>query len=552
VNSASNPYRDAAIEQAWRVVSLIDRNPHSHTRGSFSRTHWAWKFSDFPYPRMQEGVHALVALHAIDDPRNPLHASRGAEEWIARGFDYWTSLQHGNGAFDEAYPFEQCLAATAFTSFYLGAAFARWRPRLDAALAARVEQALERAGDWLCAHDETHGVLSNHLGVAVAALEQSARAFGESRYADRARQFLERIFRHQSPEGWMREYDGADIGYGTHGFFYLAAYWKMTGCERTREALDRCAEFLAYFMHPDGTIGGEYGSRNTEFYYPAGFEMLAGVSAASASIASAMRGALRDRLVCGVWSVDDFNLMPMLNNLLFASEAIEDRAPARELPHAAAPFRKYFPQAGLWIVNTPGYYAVAGLSKGGTVSQFDKAAGVMSARHAGLIATTGGRRFTTQDYTLSPKVEWSDGGNAVTLEVPWKSLGTTVFGTWLFIAFRLFSMTAGRVPAVSQWLKDTLVRVLIRRKTRAAIRHRRRLVVTADGIEIEDELQLPWTTGSVAAVEQFTAIHMGSSMYPDVRTFRGGDGSVSWPMAAQLRLRATLTRAGISWRQEQR
>ena len=214
-----NPYREAAVEQAWRVAALLDRNPHSATRGSFSRTHWAWKFSDFPYPRMQEGVHALVGLQAIDDPRNPLYGSPRVDQWVAWGFEYWTSLQHGNGAYDEAYPFEQCLAATAFTSFYLGAAFARARKTLAAPLAARVEQALRRSSDWLCTHDETHGFLSNHLGVAVAALEQSARAFNEPRYSARASVFLDRILAQQSAEGWMREYDGADIGYGTHGFF---------------------------------------------------------------------------------------------------------------------------------------------------------------------------------------------------------------------------------------------------------------------------------------------------------------------------------------------
>jgi hypothetical protein len=545
-----NPYRDAAIEQAWRLAALVDRNPHSPTRGSFSRTHWAWKFSDFPYPRMQEGVYALVCLQAIDDPNNPLRGSGNVERWAAWGFEYWTTLQHANGAYDEAYPFEQCLAATAFTSFYVGAAFARSRATLNPALSARVEGALRRAADWLCTHDETHGLLSNHLGVAVAALEQSARAFNEPRYGARARFFLERIFSHQSAEGWLREYDGADIGYGTHGFFYLAAYWKMTGCERTREALDRFAEFLAYFIHPDGTIGGEYGSRNTEFYYPAGFEMLSGVSPASAAIASALRGAVRDRQVCGVWSMDDFNLMPMLNNLLFASEAYDDRAAGSVLPCAAAPFRKYFAEAGLWIVNTAGYYAVAGLCKGGTVSLFDKATRRMTARHSGLIATAAGRRFTSQDHTLSPAVQWSDSGDAVTLDVPWKPLGATVFNSWLFIAFRIFTLTVGRVPFVSQWLKDTLVHVLIRRKARVAVTHRRRLVATADGIDIEDDLQLPWTSGELDAVEQFTAIHMGSSLYDDARTFAGGEGIVSWTLAAHLRLRATLSRTGVRWQRE--
>lgn len=547
---ASNPYRDAAIDQAWRVAALVDRNPHSPTRGSFSRTHWAWKFSDFPYPRMQEGVHALVCLQAIDDARNPVHGSRPAAEWIARGFDYWTSRQYADGGFDEAYPFERCLAATAFTSFYLGAAFNRCRPALEPALAARVERALRLAADWLCRHDETHGLLSNHLGVAVAALEQSAQAFDTPRYSERARFFLDRILAHQSAEGWMREYDGADIGYGTHGFFYLAAYWTMTRCERTRVALDRFAEFLRYFVHPDGTIGGEYGSRNTEFYYPAGFEMMASVSPASASIAAALRESVRARRVCGVWSMDDFNLMPMLNNLFFASDAFSDGLSAPALPWQEAPFRKYFPEAGLWIVNTPSYYAVSALSKGGTVSVFDKVTQRMTARHSGLIATSDAGRFTSQDYSLSPSTQWSGDGDSVTVDVPWKSLGITVFNTWLFLAFRVFTITAGRVPAISRWVKDTLVHVLIRRKARVAITHRRKLTATADGIEVEDDLTLPWQSGTMAAVEQFTAVHMGSSLYPDARTFAGGDGAMTWGLAGRLRLRASLTRAGARWRQE--
>jgi hypothetical protein len=552
VSDHNNPYRRAAVEQAWRLAALADRNPHSPTRGSFSRTHWAWKFSDFPYPRMQEGVHALVRLYELDEPGNPLFGAHAVEPWIEWGFEYWTALQHDNGAYDEAYPFEQCLAATAFTSFYLGAAFARWRTHLTPALARRVAASLARAGDWLCTHDETHGVLSNHLGVAVAALEQSARMFDAPRFSARARVFLERILEHQSAEGWMREYDGADIGYGTHGFFYLAVYWKMTGCERTRDALDRFATFLSFFVHPDGTIGGEYGSRNTEFYYPAGFELMAAVSPASASIAAGLRDAVRDRRVCGVWSMDDFNLMPMLNNLFFAGDAVDegDGASARPLPWQSAPFRRYFSDAGLWIVNTPNYYAISAVSKGGTVSLFDKLERRLGARHSGLVAVHDSERFTTQDHTLSPPVAWSSDADVATFSVAWKSLGTTVFSTPLFLAFRLFTVTAGRVPAVSQWVKDLLVKVLIRRKRRAPIEHQRRLTATDEGIDIVDELTLPWSSGELQAAEQFTAIHMGSSLYADARTFRSTEGVVAWPLAPRVRLCASLTRSGAAWRRE--
>ena len=194
-------YRRAALAECWRLASLIDRNPFSPTRGSFSRTHWGWKFEDFPFPRLQEGLYALARLHALDAPDNPFFERDDVSHWIQWGLEYWLTRQHANGAFDEAYPFEQCLAATAFSSFYVGHAFLRHRERVPAELQVRVVDALRRAGDWLVVNDETHGVLSNHLAVAVSALELIARVGGDARHSQRAREYLQRILSHQSAEG---------------------------------------------------------------------------------------------------------------------------------------------------------------------------------------------------------------------------------------------------------------------------------------------------------------------------------------------------------------
>ncbi|MCU1385419.1 MAG: hypothetical protein JWL71_4116 [Acidobacteria bacterium] len=545
-------YRDAAVEQSARLVSLLDRNPHSRTRGSFSRTHWAWKFTDFPYPRFQEGVYALARLHDLDAPGNQLFHAPAVESWVAWALEYWVSLQHANGAYDEAYPFEQCLAATAFTGFYVGSTLAHWGERLEPRLRGRVEAALVRAGDWLCHHDETHGMLSNHLAAAAASLELAARTLDAPRFSVRARVFLDRILAHQSSEGWMVEYGGADIGYGTHAFFYLAAYWKLTGCERTRAALAGFADFLAHFVHPDGTIGGEYGSRNTEFYYPAGFEMLAAVSPASASIASALRRSMCDRRVCGVWSMDEFNLMPMLNNVLVAHDAAESLADTQLLPYERDPFRRYFPEAGLWVVNEPAYYAVVGVSKGGTVSVFDKASRRLTARHSALMFERGAERFISQDFQRSPEAIYAPAGATLQTTVVWKSLETKVFGSPLFMLFRLVTLTVGRLPMVSRWLKVTLVRVLIQRKRRPAVVHQRTLRVEADGIHVHDEIETPWDSGELSAVEQCTALHMGSALYADARSAGPGPLLVSWPAARRMALRGKLTTAGAEWRMDPR
>lgn len=547
-------YREAALSQVWRLVALIDRNPHSPTRGSFSRTHWGWKFIDFPYPRLQEGVYALTRLQGLAEPGNPLRQSPAVDQWISWGFENWAGRQLPNGAFDEAYPFEQCLAATAFTSFYLGHAYHLCRERLEPGLRDRLVSTFAKAGAWLTANDETHAVLSNHLAVAVAALEIIARITGDDRYSTRARVFLDRIFAHQSSEGWMREYDGADIGYGTHGLFYLADYWRMTSCAQTLDACNRFAGFLKYFVHPDGTIGGEYGSRNTEFYYPAGFEILAPHSPDCAAIASGMRPAIVQRRVCGVWAVDEFNLMPMLNNLLFAADAAVGLPQAPALPHTDATFERRFPHAGIWVINTRRHYSVVGLSKGGTVSVFDRESSTLAARHSGLLLLDGARVFTSQDYTLSPAVTWSDDGRSATVDVPWKSAGTTVFSTWLFLAFRLFTITIGRSAAISARVKSLLVHTLIHRKRRPAVTHRRTIHFADDGVEVSDVLTGLAAGASLQAVEQFTAVHMGSSLYPDIRIAAATGVTPSWtvPVDGSIRLTGSLGVSGARWHSEGR
>lgn len=548
--SAADIYRRAALAESWRLTSLVDRNPFSATRGSLSRTHWGWKFEDFPFPRLQEGIYALARLYALPGADNVLFERPDVTCWIEWGLEYWVSRQHANGAFDEAYPFEQSLAATAFTSFYIGHAFVRHREHLSPALQLRVTEALRRAGDWLVANDETHGLLSNHLAVAVAALELIARVCGDARHSQRARAFLERIFAHQSAEGWMKEYDGADIGYGTHGFFYLASYWEMTGCRETLAALQRFARFLAHFVHPDGTIGGDYSSRNTEFYYPAGFEILAAECSASAGIAAHMRRAVGERRVCGIWAMDAFNFMPMLNNLLFAMDAMKEGVASEPVACERAPFSRYFEECGLWVVNGERHYTIIGLSKGGTVSLFDKRERRLAARHSGLVATADRRRFTSQDYTLRPLVTWSEDRKTARMQVPWKNFSQVVFSPMLFIGFRLLNLSLGRLPAASRWLKQVLVQVLIVRKRRPPIVHWRTLRVSAETVHIEDDIALPAGVERLFAAAQFASIHMGSALYTDVRALEGSTVTTAWQGKERVRLNATLDLSGARWRME--
>ena len=130
-------------------------------------------------------------------------------------------------------------------------------------------------------------------------------------------------------------------------------------------------------------------------------------------------------------------------------------------------------------------------------------------------------------------------------------MAATRFTPLLFIAFRLFTLTLGRVESISRRVKDLLVHVLIRRRAQPPFTHTRRISVLADGIEIADDLRVPGAS-EVRAVDQFTSIHMGSALYADVRSVNARATVDTWPVPsnAALRLRARLTLAGAEWKAE--
>ncbi len=263
-------YRRLILAQVPRVLGLIDREALSPTAGCGDRTYWAWKFVDFPRSRFQEVLCVMGFLYATPLEGSPCYRNPHLLDWMAAGMRFWGTLQHADGAFDEAYPYERCLAATAFTTFYVGEAYEFVKADLPADVRDSVRRTVTRAGEWLVHNDETHGFLSNHLAAAAGALAQAYRITGEQRFADRRDYFLDKIIARQSAEGWYDEYGGPDPGYQTHGTFYMARCWQLSHSERLLESLRRSTRFLAHFIHPDGSIGGEYASRNTQTYYPAG------------------------------------------------------------------------------------------------------------------------------------------------------------------------------------------------------------------------------------------------------------------------------------------
>ena len=528
----ADPYVHAITPLLGRALSGLDAEITSPSRGSFDRTWWCWKFTDFSATRFQEGAHVLAWLATSPVSPAPEASRPRFAQLCGASLAFWARLQHGDGSFDEAYPFERSLAATAFSAFYLGRAIERLRGALAPEVESLALRTLERSAGWLAANGEYHGILSNHLAAAAGALQIAGDVLQTDRFRSGRDRYLGLIYRHQHPsEGWMREYGGADPGYQSHGMFYLAEIERRTRDGELFERLSRGCDFLRWFVHPDGTIGGEYASRGTKFSYPAAFELLAARLPAAASIAAHLRERLLAGRGVGAREMDAWNQFPLLNNLLFAADAAGDLGRPAPLPWHQDGSTATFPDAGLVIARRGRRIIACGANMGGAVKIWS-ADGALEYEDCGYAAQSADRWFVSQGEGSAHIDAVAETALTVTAKTPFRGIPTTRFDPWRFIAFRLFTTTIGRLPSVARWLKELLVKVLIRKKQPHPGSLLRHVTIASDGSVTIDDTISDVATAPVP-LPRHVPFHMGSSRYADFADWCGAERPCPAPTASE-------------------
>ena len=100
-------YAQKALSQIPRILSNQDRTPSSPTYGCLHRDYWLDKTSDFPDAVRQFAVHALALVYKYEMPGNIYYRSPKVRDWTVAALDFWASIQHSDGSFDEFYPYER-------------------------------------------------------------------------------------------------------------------------------------------------------------------------------------------------------------------------------------------------------------------------------------------------------------------------------------------------------------------------------------------------------------------------------------------------------------
>jgi len=391
-------YAAAAVAAIPRLLGAIDRNPYSPTYGCLDRQYWHYRTASFPSGMYQEGALPLALAFATNMPGNRWFGHARVRQLAVAAIRFAAAGSHADGSCDDYYPYERALGAAVFS--LQAAARAYQLLELDDSSVLRW---LRQRADWLIEHDES-GRLANHHALAALGLLRVGQITRLPRYSGAARQCLHRVLAWQNDEGWFEEYGGADPGYQTVTIDCLAKIRRLTGDIRLDEPLRRAVAFARWFLHPDDSYGGEYGSRGTYHCYPHGFELLAGNNADAADLAD---GFLR-ALASGKQAAfdDDRMFIHRLGNLM---EAYVDWSPRRPAAEDGPPTETscYLPQAGMLVHRGGNAHTLISAARGGVFKHFDAA--VAPVTDTGLVVeTSSGRIATSQMHTHGRQIELHD------------------------------------------------------------------------------------------------------------------------------------------------
>jgi hypothetical protein len=257
-----------ALAQIPKILTLLDRNPHSPTYGCFDRNFWQYKIIDFPSGMAQEFVWPLALAYHTALPNNPFYRRRVIKDWVEAGILYAAKSTHPDGSCDDYFPYERAGGAAAFSLLACIESYKEFRFNNQQLLTF-----LSRRGTWLAHHNES-GRLTNHQALIVLCLELLSKLLGTNKWDKVKALRLEKVLSWQSSEGWFQEYEGCDPGYHTLTISCLARIYQIRPDIRIKSALIKAVELAAHFVHPDGSYGGEYASRNTYNFFPHGFELV--------------------------------------------------------------------------------------------------------------------------------------------------------------------------------------------------------------------------------------------------------------------------------------
>jgi hypothetical protein len=351
-----------ALAQYRRVLTQMDRDPHSPTFGCFDRNYWHYKIRDFPSSILQQGIFTIEAarkgrLPGVQPPQSMFDWSLAAINALSRQVNRF-------GAVDEYYPFEHSYPAAAFGLLAAARVLFDWS-REEPYLIDRVAwPGLIRLARHLLGRVESQA--SNQQAAGLAALALASRiprfAVAPADVAQKAAAF----FATQHEEGWFDEYGGPDFGYLSVTIDALMDYHDATADPVALTAATRALDFLCTMTGCDGRLPSTLNSRNTDYVVPCGIIRMAAVNPNASWLAHQLFDGIGDTANHFLWPTDDrYHSHYIFASVVRSLDYVSEMPPPG--PEPRQPDSQWLPGAGYYVVRRPQATIFVAAHKGGLV-----------------------------------------------------------------------------------------------------------------------------------------------------------------------------------------
>ena len=497
-------YKDILKSNQKRLLNLFNLDTFSSTIGFGDRKYWAWKTIDFPNATFQSGVKSLAISVKLDIALDKnLYL-----EIIDKVIFAIPNIRNKNKSFNEAFPNENSYCVTALVIYDILFCIDLLKDHINQHKIEKYFSIVEPSINYLINNEEKHAIISNHLATAAAALCLWQELTGK--HKNSYKKIIDKIIINQSDEGWYKEYEGPDPGYQTLCLQYLSTIIKKTNDKKLKISLQKSFKFLYYLIHPDGTTGGLYGSRNTEVVYPGGLSLLRNISDHSSLCFHFLSKGIFNGFSLLPQDIDSDNYIPLLNS--FASAALNEKNISRN-KNKLKPFfvlsgKKHFKDSGIEVFSNDNYYSILNYKKGGTLLVYDILSKKCVYESGGIFLIKSGKKYSTQIFDKS--VIKNEDGTFISSLYNNNEKYPSHFQT---VLIRLLSISFFKIPSVVEIFKKVIVKMLITRKSRTNIRIKTFVDYKKHNIHITHNFLQDIGECNLYVGKKFKSIHMASSGY---------------------------------------
>jgi hypothetical protein len=495
-------YYDIVIRQIPRLLGQLDRNKNSETYGCFDRNYWHYKIADFSCARYQEAVLTLALLYKLKQKDNPYFKNKNILRWIEATLEFWCNIQNKDGSFNEWYPNEKSFVATAFSCYAISECLILLKKEIKGE---RIINSLRKAGDWLLKRSEWDA--TNQMSGAISSLYNIYVLTNNRKYLINHKNKLNQLLKKQNSEGWWNEYNGADISYLSLTVDYLSKLYKKNPNAKLKGSINKAIDFLSFFVHPNLTFGGEYGSRNTEYMIPHGMELNT-QNKNAASISCAIRNSLKNSATITPYSVDDRYLCYIGYVWL---QAYLDSKKTLKLPKYRfnQNFNKDFTNAKISVISNDNFYRIINYSKGGAFNLYLKKQN-KTIHDSGILVKDKNNSYLTSSWISNSLVQKN---NPTKIKGKLWKLKNTPMTSLKSTTLRVFSKTLGNSQKLSLAMKKILRKKLITVSEKSNISFSRQFTINNKIIKIVDSVDSKNRIKDIFLGEKYSNIFIPSSRY---------------------------------------